>query len=160
MIAKAVAVIVGIIFLIIASFIVLGHSEYSVPTNSLPVQKTTCRGNFTATVKRVIDGDTLELQECDRHIRLSLVNTPEYYQAGYKEATDFTASLCEVGSQALISQDQLQPYDRYGRIVALVFCQNKNLNAEILQNNLGSVMKGFCSTSEFAKENWAVKDCS
>jgi endonuclease YncB( thermonuclease family) len=144
------AKIIGIVILIIIFIFVLKYSEYFFPN-----QKTFCKGNFTAIVKRIIDGDTIELQECNEHIRLSLVNTPEYYQPGYKEAKDFTANLCKVGSHTIIYQDELQPYDKYGRIVALVICQNKKLNAELVYNNLGSILARFCSASEFSNEEWA-----
>src|SRR5438132_9619148 len=86
---------------------------------------TSCQGTFNGTVERVIDGDTLTIVGCSRHIRLALVNALETYQSGYQEAKDFTANLCQVGSTATIDQDDLQPYDVYGRIVALVYCQNK-----------------------------------
>jgi len=146
--------IIGIVILIAIFLFVLNYFKYFILN-----QKTLCKGNFTATVKRIIDGDTIELQECNAHIRLSLVNTPEYYQTGYKEATDFTAKLCKIGSKVVVIQDRQQPYDKYQRIVALVYCQNKNLNAELLNSNLASVMTGFCSTSEFAHDDWAAKDC-
>jgi len=139
--------IAGIVAFAIFIF-VLSYSDFT-------SQKINCKGNFTATVKRIIDGDTIELEECSEHIRLSLVNTPEYYQSGYSEAKEFTANLCKVGSQVIINQDELQPYDKYERIVALVICENKKLNAELVHNNLGSILKGFCSTSEFSNEEWA-----
>lgn len=114
-----------------------------------------CQGNFTATVKRIIDGDTIVLDECSAHVRLSLANAPEIGQPGADEATDFTANLCQVGSSAEIIQDQGQPYDVYGRIVAEVFCQNKNLNAELIQNKLAVIETQYCGRSEFQTESWA-----
>lgn len=138
-----------IVILIVIFIVAISYSKYFYPN-----QKTFCKGNFTATVERIIDGDTIELNECSEHVRISLVNTPEYYQRGYKEAKKFTSNLCRVGSQAIINQDDLQPYDKYGRIVALVICQNKKLNEELVYNNLGSIVTRFCSTSEFANEHW------
>lgn len=119
---------------------------------TIPVE---CKGTFKGLIERIIDGDTLVVNGCNEDIRLSLVNTPEYYQNDYEEAKSFTESLCEVGSIATIDQDSLQPYDRYGRIVAVVYCQNKNLNAELIYNNLAVIDIRFCSTSEFVNEDWA-----
>ena len=118
-----------------------------------------CEGTFNGTVERIIDGDTIAIVGCSKHIRLSLVNAPETYQTGYQEAKDFTANLCQIGSTATINQDDLQPYDAYGRIVALVYCQGRNLNSELFYNNLAIMEKDFCSKSEFAHDDWAVNYC-
>ncbi len=126
-------------------FYVFTLNQHSIP----------CTGNFTATVNRVIDGDTLELKECSRHIRLSLANTPEVNQKGWAEATNFTKSLCRVGSTIRLQQDEGQPYDVYGRIVAVIYCQNKNLNEDLVKNNLAVIMTEYCARSEFARESWA-----
>lgn len=115
-----------------------------------------CQGNFSATVKRIIDGDTIVLNECSAHIRLSLANTPEVNEKGWSEATNFTASLCEVGSSVKIIQDQGQPYDVYGRMVAEVYCQNKNLNEELVLNNLAVIETQYCGRSIFSHESWAL----
>lgn len=114
-----------------------------------------CKGTFQTTIERIIDGDTLVVKDCSESIRLSLVNTPEYYETGYTEANSFTANLCKVGSTTVIDQDNLQPYDKYGRMLASVSCQGKKLNAELIYNNLGIIDTRFCSTSEFANEDWA-----
>jgi len=114
-----------------------------------------CKGTFRGIVSKIIDGDTLEIKGCYKSIRLALVDAPEYYKSGYKKAKSFTESLCEVGSEAIIDQDDGQPYDVYGRIVALVYCKGKKLNAELIYNGLGVIDTRFCKKSEFAKEDWA-----
>ena len=108
-------------------------------------------------MKRVIDGDTIELQECGKRIRLALVNTPEYYQEGYTEAREFTENLCPAGSAVTVDQDDGQPYDIYVRIVGVVYCGGKNLNAELAYSGLGKIATEFCERSEFAREDWAWK---
>ena len=135
------------LFLIIFITVLLHQRDFSI---SGP-----CEGNFTATVSRVIDGDTLVVDECSEHIRLALANTPEKDQNGWTEATAFTSKLCKVGSSVNIRQDEGQPYDVYGRIVALVYCQNKILNEELIKNNLAVISTQYCSRSIFATENWA-----
>ena len=47
-------------------------------------------------VSKIIDGDTLKVNSYT--IRLSLTNTPEKNQYGFKEATSFTSKLCPVGA--------------------------------------------------------------
>lgn len=119
---------------------------------TIPIE---CKGTFKGLVEEIIDGDTLVIDGCGERIRLSLVDTPEYYETGFIEAKTFAESLCKIGTLATIDQDGLQPYDKYGRIVAVVFCQNRNLNAELIYNNLAIIDSRFCSTSEFENEDWA-----
>ncbi len=123
---------------------------------SIPSTNITCRGTFQGIVERIIDGDTLVIKGCDKNIRFSLVNTPEKNELGYTEAKDFVSNLC-ANSTAVIDEDDGQKEGSYGRIVAVVYCQNKNINAELLSNNLGKIDTRFCSKSEFGREDWAKK---
>jgi hypothetical protein len=125
-----------------------------------PTQKTNsqCKGTtmcITGTVKSIVDGDTIYVDTYK--VRLSLVNTPEKGQAGFSEATAFTKKLCAKGSTVLVDQDDKQPFDRFKRVVGKVYCSDKNVNAELLENNHASIMKKYCKTSEFATEPWATK---
>jgi endonuclease YncB( thermonuclease family) len=126
-----------------------------------PAQKTNsnlCKGNamcITGTVKSIVDGDTIYIDTYK--VRLSLVNTPERGQAGYSEATAFTKKLCAKGTVAIVDQDDKQPFDRFKRVVGKVYCSDKNVNAELLENKHATIMKKYCKTSEFASESWATK---
>ena len=110
-------------------------------------------GCFTEYVTRIVDGDTIYTDTLK--IRLSLTNTPEINQLGYSQATQFTEKLCPVGSTILIDQDDLQPVDEYGRVLAKVYCGNRILNSELLYNGYADILTQYCSTSEFAGEAWA-----
>jgi micrococcal nuclease len=105
-------------------------------------------------VTKIVDGDTLDVN--DVRVRLSLVNTPEIGQSGYKEATEFTANLCPVGSEVLVDEDDGQTEGSYGRIIAKVYCGERILNHQLLKVGLGYTADRFCSVSEFAKDNWAT----
>lgn len=121
-----------------------------------PDQKAHCSGDrlcLVGTVQTVVDGDTLYLEKYK--IRLSLTNTPEKGVPGYFEATEFTRKLCPVDSAILVDQDDLQPVDKYGRVLGKVFCGDKMLNKELLINNHAWILTQYCSTSEFASESWA-----
>lgn len=110
-------------------------------------------GCFSDYVTRIIDGDTIYTDTLK--IRLSLTNTPEINQAGYSQATLFTEMLCPVGSRILVDQDDLQPVDNYGRVLAKVYCGDKVLNSELLYNGYANILTQYCSTSEFSGEAWA-----
>jgi endonuclease YncB( thermonuclease family) len=104
-------------------------------------------------VTRIVDGDTLYVDNIS--VRLSLVNTPERGEPGYSEATAFTASLCRVGSEALVDEDDGQTEGSYGRLVAKVFCGDLVLNEQLLEQGHAVMYEQFCSESEFAAEPWA-----
>jgi len=133
-------------------------SSISTKSDVNQVQESTCLGTklcVSEMVTKVVDGDTLYTNSYK--IRLSLTNTPEKGETGFTEATDFTKNLCPIGSEILIDQDDKQPIDQYGRILAKVFCNKKILNAEILENNYGTILTQYCSQSEFSNEDWAKK---
>jgi endonuclease YncB( thermonuclease family) len=108
-------------------------------------------------VTKIVDGDTLDIGNV--RIRLALVNTPEIGEDGYQDAKSFTALLCPVGSSALADKDDGQPEGSYGRVVAKVTCGHKILNAELLKYGHASILKEFCSVSEFAADDWAWEAC-
>lgn len=115
-----------------------------------------CKGSaacFTAKVDRIIDGDTIIVD--DKRIRLALVDTPERGEPLYNDAKEFTARLCPIGSDVLVDEDDKQREGSYGRIVAKVYCSDKILNAELIDNGLAVIDERFCSKSEFADEYWA-----
>jgi len=110
-------------------------------------------GCYTDFVTRIVDGDTIYTKTLK--IRLALTNTPEVNQGGFSQATQFTEKLCPVGSMILVDQDDLQKVDNYGRILAKVYCGNKVLNSELLYSGHANILVQYCSTSEFAGEDWA-----
>lgn len=117
-----------------------------------------CQGTklcVTGTIEKIVDGDTIYVN--GEKIRLSLTNTPERNEAGYAEATQFTSTLCPVGSPVTVDQDDKQPYDRFGRMVGKVFCGSKMLNEELLITKHAQILTLYCSKSEYASELWAKK---
>jgi len=143
------------LLLAIATVAVMILSAFLLVTQN-PVRDSRCKGTalcYTGTVERIVDGDTLDIGSYK--IRLALVNSPESNQTGYEEAKQFTTSLCSVGSQALVDEDDGQTQGSYGRTIAVVYCGGKNLNAELLQSGHAVILTQFCSVSEFATEAWA-----
>src|SRR3989338_7808620 len=81
-----------------------------------------------AKVKRVIDGDTLELSS-DQIVRLVGVNAPNNNEEFENEATEFTKNLVE-GKKIKLEYDSYKS-DRFERILAYVIIDNKNLAVEL-----------------------------
>lgn len=113
---------------------------------------------YTGTVTKVIDGDTLDVDQ--RRIRLVLVDTPERGDAGFFEATAFTRSACPVGSTVVYVVDAMQGEDRYGRIVAAVWCDgtgNATINEALLDSGHARLYASYCQRSSFGAEGWAAR---
>jgi micrococcal nuclease len=101
-------------------------------------------------VTYVVDGDTLDIN--DIRIRLSLVDTPERGQDGYKEAKDFVKDLCLDKKGEVDIDDGQRRGDRYGRDIGVVYCDGINLNKELMENNLARIYTEYCDISEFKSE--------
>lgn len=146
--------------IIIVLFVVLLYLNMEKTPKRVDLDTSTpsCRGTalcITDKVTSVVDGDTIYIK--NYKIRLSLTNTPETDQAGFYEAKSFTTNLCPIDSIVIVDQDDKQPYDRYGRLLAKVTCSGKILNEELLKSGHATILERFCSESEFASESWATK---
>lgn len=109
---------------------------------------------FTGVVERVIDGDTLEV--AGERIRLVLVNAPERGTSDAAAATQFLREMCPAGAMARVDQDDRQMTDDYGRMLAVVWCDSKRVNEEIVRAGRAKLYGRFCRKSEFGMEEWAV----
>ena len=109
-------------------------------------------------VTYVVDGDTLDIN--DIRVRLSLVDTPERGQPGYKEAKDFVNSLCLGKKGELDVDDGQRRGDRYGREIGIVYCNGVNINEKLMGDHLAKILTEYCDISEFSNEKWAKSDCS
>ena len=111
-------------------------------------------GCITGTVTSVIDGDTLEVD--GQAVRFALVDTPKMkYDGG--QALSFLEQICPVGSTVVVDQDDDQLEDAYGRVLGMIYCNDMNLNKELLDSGLGDLYSAFCDQSEFSTQPWAQK---
>lgn len=103
-------------------------------------------------VQRVIDGDTLLLEDGTR-IRLIGVDTPEVHhpelpiQRFAEEAMAFTKKVIE-GHQVTLKFDDGPEKDKYGRLLAYAFVDKKLLNKEIIKQGYGYAMTRFPYTKQ------------
>ncbi len=82
----------------------------------------------TVFVERVIDGDTVQLNDGSK-VRFLGINTPETNMFLYGEAKNFTNSLIENKTIRLESTET----DKYGRHLGYIFLGDENVNLEILK---------------------------
>jgi micrococcal nuclease len=83
----------------------------------------------TAYVARVIDGDTLELND-ERIVRLVGINTPERGRPCYTEAKKMLEEL--IFSEVLL-ESAAEEVDRYGRLLSYVYSDGVFVNVEMLR---------------------------
>jgi len=110
---------------------------------------------FEGVVTEVIDGDTIKVN--GESIRFSLASAPELKGFGGIDSKNFIETICPVGSTVTIDEDDGQVLGSYGRIIAVIYCNDVNLNSELLDANLGYLEDRFCDSSEFSTTTWAVK---
>jgi micrococcal nuclease len=147
--------VVGIIIITIIIFGIVVY--YNFPENIGGFEENMfCSGTagcFTGKVTAVIDGDTIEVEKI--RIRLALASAPELDETGGNKAKEFTSSLCPLGSLAFVDEDDGQVEGSFGRVLAKLYCDNVMINSALLESGNGYIDTRFCSTSEFAGENWA-----
>jgi hypothetical protein len=84
-------------------------------------------------VSRVIDGDTVELSNGEK-VRLIGINAPEIEEFFGEDAKNFLARLVE-GKMVYLETDYIER-DEYGRKLAFLFLDGRNINVEIVRNGL------------------------
>ncbi|MFQ5910879.1 MAG: thermonuclease family protein [Thermoplasmata archaeon] len=112
--------------------------------------------NTMGTVKRIVDGDTLDAVPVGR-VRLADIDTPEVGEPGAQEATDYLASLTH-HSRVYLDVDDLYGTDVYNRIVAVVYVRHNathllNVNEALLKTGLAD-MADF--PNEFDPATWTL----
>lgn len=98
-------------------------------------------GPTTGLVRRVIDGDTVELSSGER-VRYLLVDTPESTNGQLEcygsEAREFNRSLVEGRSVRLRYDSQCT--DRYGRLLAYVSAGEREVNTALVAGGFACVL--------------------
>ncbi len=106
-------------------------------------------------VTKIVDGDTIHVD--GESVRFALSSAPELKGFGGVDSKNFIDTICPVGSEVIVDEDDSQTEGSYGRIIGVVYCNGLNLNQELLDADLGYLENQFCDSSEFAEESWAIK---
>lgn len=101
----------------------------------------------TATVTKVVDGDTIDVRYGgeEHRVRLLNIDTPESVDPNSPveclgpEASDWLEQRLPVGTQVRLEHDQ-ERLDKYDRELAAVFVGDEFINAEIARAGLGVAM--------------------
>lgn len=90
---------------------------------------------YTAYVVRIIDGDTIHVRDITgeaHRIRLAMIDVPERKQPFSTEATKKLSELLRQGTVRL----KVKCIDKYNREVAFVYCEGKDVSAEMLKEGM------------------------
>ncbi len=110
---------------------------------------------ITGTVTKIVDGDTIHVD--GQSIRFALSSAPELSGSDGVESRNFIQTICPVGSDVIVDEDDSQTEESYGRVIGVIYCNGMNLNQELLDADLGYLDDRFCDSSEFASDLWAQK---
>jgi len=102
-------------------------SDYITKLQYLPV--------YFATM--VVDGSTIIVDE-NRRVRLAGIKAPDKDEEMGMEATDFLKAMIE-GKEISLQIDVLNPQDDFGRLRAIIYIENTNVNIEMLRAGLAHV---------------------
>lgn len=112
---------------------------------------TDCNVEESAVCTQVVDGDTIYLDNGEK-VRFVGVNTPERGVEGYITSKNFVQKLC-LNKEVGLDIDNAKHSDKYGRTLAVVIVDGKNVNEMLLKEGLAEVM--YIPPSEFYPYNWA-----
>ncbi len=90
----------------------------------------------TAIVERVIDGDTVVI-DSGESVRLLGINAPERGENYFDEAAEFLEDM--ILNKTVGLEYSVTKYDKYGRLLAYLNSDGKNVNIEIIRNGFANV---------------------
>ena len=107
-------------------------------------------------IKYIYDGDTLTIEcladfKCQKNalkVRIMGVDTPEIKGKCRSEivlarkAKQFTVEFVRTKSDIVLAYDEYNKYDRYGRLLAYLSVNGRDLSESLIENNLGRRYNG------------------
>lgn len=102
---------------------------------------------FEATVTKVSDGDTIWVKKNKEiiKIRLGEIDAPELSQEYGKKSKNYLEKL--ILNKKIIVNSTIK--DKYGRTIAVIFFNDKNINKEMVQNGLAWVYDRYVIDKSF-----------
>ena len=141
--------IAGRFTLLIASLVLIFSAVACSLTDNGDNETTSGANGGLATVVRIIDGDTIDVDingETQR-IRYIGVNTPERDEICYAEATAANRDLVE-GKRVRLEKDQSET-DRFDRLLRYVYVGDTFVNAALVQSGYAEAVSYPPDTREF-----------
>lgn len=94
----------------------------------------------TATVTRIIDGDTIDVNLNGETVRVRYlgVNTPERDEPCYQEATEANRLLVSGKTITMVADEE--DTDQYDRLLRYIYVGNQFINADLVQQGYAEVV--------------------
>ena len=132
------------ISILISLFLLIGLFFFALPKSNVKIDVSEILGIQTerVVVRKVIDGDTIELQD-GRKVRYIEVNTPETVHPNKKvecfgkEASNFNKKLVE-GKEVELEKD-VSEADRYGRLLRYVYVNGLFVNEYLVKEGYANI---------------------
>lgn len=120
---------------------------------------------LSATIVKNIDGDTVEVNLNGKveKIRMLCVDTPETHhprlgvQPYGPEASDYTKKILSVGKKVEIEPGIGSGRDKYGRLLAYIYVDNKMFNEMLLEQGLARVAYVYAPNTKYVDEFYAIQ---
>jgi len=155
---KPAIIIVIVVVIVVIAVGALSYTPTEKESTTASSTSEKCSGTarcITGTVTKIVDGDTIHVDGVS--VRFALSSAPELKGFGGTDSRNFIDTICPVGSDVIVDEDDSQTEGSFGRIIGVVYCNGVNLNSELLDAGLGYLADQFCDSSEFASQAWAIK---
>lgn len=160
---KSEIVLIGFIVLVVTISGCIGSNGLSNDSNSnlednistnlnLEISNNSSHYDANGLCYHVVDGDTIDIDTVGR-IRLVGINTPEKNQPGYQQAKNFVKKAC-LGKEVYLDIDNAKHYDKYGRVLAVVYVNGVNINKALLKGGYADIV--YIRPSEFNPYSWTT----
>lgn len=126
----------ALLLVLIVSVIALASCEFEIvtddPTGVPGPDVSGAPSGETATVTRIIDGDTIDVRLNGETYRVRYIgiNTPEREEACYDDATQANANWVQGRTVTLVKD--VSETDQYGRLLRYIYVGNVFVNAELV----------------------------
>ena len=122
---------------------------FAIFTNYVTYSQTQIPKTFQAKVVGIKDGDTFKVvyNNTEITIRLNHIDCPEKSQPYGKNAKWKASELCFGKTVKIVSNGKK---DRYKRLITEVYCNNININKELVRNGLAWHFKKYSKNREYA----------
>lgn len=149
---KKISLILLIIFLITiglttANLFLEDTNTLENKTGTLTVDNRTIHYENAGKCVSVVDGNTIEVYGVGK-VQLIQVKTPQMNETGFSDAKKFVEEKC-LGKTVYLDIDDMQPKDKYGRTLAIVYTDSDDINRALLDENLAEI--SYFEPSEFKK---------
>ncbi len=104
---------------------------------------------YAARILRWVDGDTVDVViqlgfrvDVQQRVRLLGVDTPEKGRAGYVAARERAEQVAPVGAKVVLRSYKPDGADLYGRYLARVECEGRDVTSVLIGEGFGRPMDG------------------